>query len=155
VPCCALSNERGDPCAVGKRERPLADVTQLIARTRDADLPSAAESARVATEPLASFGDVLGVAPARDRIHMLAPIRPPEVWAAGVRYETSRDARLHESSECDVYERVYEAERPELFLKATGRRVVGPNARVGLRSDSASNVPELGLVLGTNGAVLG
>jgi 2-dehydro-3-deoxy-D-arabinonate dehydratase len=88
------------------------------------------------------------------------PLDPPEVWCAGVTYERSRDARLDESrtEARDAYSLVYEAERPELFLKdAAGRRTVGPGARIGIRSDSAWNVPEpeLGLVLGPGGALLG
>ena len=83
---------------------------------------------------------------------VLAPLDPPEVWAAGVTYERSRDARVEESEAAkDVYQLVYEAERPELFLKdAGGRRTVGPGDPIGVRSDSRWNVPEpeLALVLG-------
>jgi 2-dehydro-3-deoxy-D-arabinonate dehydratase len=86
------------------------------------------------------------------------PARPAEVWAAGVTYQRSRDARVEESaSSGDHYERLYDAERPELFLKATGPRIVGPEERIGLRSDSAWQVPdpELALLLGTAGQILG
>jgi 2-dehydro-3-deoxy-D-arabinonate dehydratase len=88
------------------------------------------------------------------------PLEPPEVWCAGVTYERSRDARLEESrtEARDAYSLVYDAERPELFLKdAAGRRTVGSGARIGIRSDSSWNVPEpeLGLVLGQGGALLG
>jgi 2-dehydro-3-deoxy-D-arabinonate dehydratase len=91
---------------------------------------------------------------------LLVPIEFPEVWCAGVTYERSRDARLEESrtDARDVYGLVYEAERPELFLKdAGGRRTVGQDASVGIRSDSAWSVPEpeLGLVLGEGGTLLG
>jgi 2-dehydro-3-deoxy-D-arabinonate dehydratase len=84
-------------------------------------------------------------------------VAPVEVWAAGVTYERSREARMHESAERDVYQRVYDAERPELFLKATGPRVVGPGAPVGLRSDSNWQVPEpeIGIVLGASGEIVG
>ena len=67
------------------------------------------------------------------------PLVPPETWAAGVTYERSRDARVDESrvEARDVYSLVYDAERPELFLKdAAGRRTVGPGATVGVRSDA-------------------
>ncbi len=89
--------------------------------------------------------------------HLLAPVVPLEVWAAGVTYARSRDARVEEAITKDVYTRVYEAERPELFLKATAPRVVGPNATLYLRSDSRWMVPEpeLGLVLDGDGAILG
>jgi 2-dehydro-3-deoxy-D-arabinonate dehydratase len=88
---------------------------------------------------------------------LLLPAEPPEVWCAGVTYERSRDARIDESGS-DVYARVYDADRPELFLKDSAcRRTVGPGGRVGVRSDSAWNVPEpeIGLVLGEGGAIAG
>lgn len=89
--------------------------------------------------------------------HLLPPLVAPEVWAAGVTYRRSLEAREEESSSATVYDKVYEAARPELFLKATGARVVGPNDWVGLRSDSSWQVPEpeLGLVLGGAGDVIG
>ena len=91
---------------------------------------------------------------------LLAPITPPETWAAGVTYERSRDARVDESrvEARDVYSLVYGADRPELFLKdAVGRRTVGPGATVGVRSDASWTVPEpeLALVLDDGGALLG
>jgi len=88
---------------------------------------------------------------------LLLPIEPPEVWCAGVTYERSRDARVEESGS-NVYARVYDADRPELFLKdAACRRTVGPGGQVGVRSDSAWNVPEpeIGIVLGERGAITG
>ncbi len=89
---------------------------------------------------------------------LLLPLEAPEVWCAGVTYERSRDARIEESAVEDVYSLVYDAERPELFLKdAAGRRTVGPGRPVGIRSDSAWNVPEpeIGLVLGDDGDIVG
>ena len=93
-----------------------------------------------------------------DPYELLLPLEPPEVWCAGVTYERSRDARIEESAVEDVYSLVYDAERPELFLKdAECRRTVGPGAAVGIRSDSAWNVPEpeIGLVLGDAGEIAG
>lgn len=82
---------------------------------------------------------------------LLAPIDPmQEVWASGVTYLRSREARKSESSVADVYERVYEAERPELFLKSIGWRVAGSGERVRIRKDSKWNVPEPELVLVIN-----
>lgn len=83
------------------------------------------------------------------------PLLPPvegvhEVWAAGVTYVRSREAREAESSVKDVYTRVYEAARPELFFKATGRRVVGHGAPIRVRADSHWNVPEPELTLVVN-----
>jgi 2-dehydro-3-deoxy-D-arabinonate dehydratase len=89
---------------------------------------------------------------------LLLPLEPPEVWCAGVTYERSREARMDESTVRDVYALVYDAERPELFLKdAACRRTVGPGAPIGIRSDASWSVPEpeLGLVLGEGGRLLG
>jgi 2-dehydro-3-deoxy-D-arabinonate dehydratase len=82
---------------------------------------------------------------------LLPPVEPAhEVWASGVTYLISRDARMFESEEADIYDKVYEAERPELFLKAAGWRVVGHEAKVRIRKDSHWNVPEPELVLVIN-----
>ncbi|HYM78368.1 MAG TPA: fumarylacetoacetate hydrolase family protein [Candidatus Dormibacteraeota bacterium] len=81
---------------------------------------------------------------------LLAPIGSQEVWAAGVTYYRSRNARMEESKGAgggDFYDRVYQAERPELFFKATAHRVVGPDAKVAIRDDSSWSVPEPELVL--------
>jgi 2-dehydro-3-deoxy-D-arabinonate dehydratase len=90
-------------------------------------------------------------------VALLAPVDEQEVWAAGVTYERSRDARMEESSQQDVYERVYDAERPELFFKAQGWRCVGPDASIAIRDDSDWDVPEpeLALVMDAFGAVAG
>jgi 2-dehydro-3-deoxy-D-arabinonate dehydratase len=85
---------------------------------------------------------------------LATPVDAPEVWCAGVTYERSRDARVEESAVQDVYSLVYDAERPELFLKdAAGRRTVAPGEAIGVRSDAVWNVPEpeLALVLGERG----
>jgi 2-dehydro-3-deoxy-D-arabinonate dehydratase len=88
---------------------------------------------------------------------LLAPIVAPETWAAGVTYERSRDARIAESRVENVYDLVYDAQRPELFLKdAAGRRTVGPGGTVGVRGDATWSVPEpeLALVLDAGGQPL-
>lgn len=80
----------------------------------------------------------------------LAPIGSQEVWAAGVTYYRSRDARMHESKDAgggSFYDRVYAAERPELFFKATPHRVVGQDGKVAIRDDAKWSVPEPELVL--------
>lgn len=80
-----------------------------------------------------------------------APIDPhQEVWAAGVTYLRSRDARKAESTVADMYEKVYTAERPELFTKSLGWRVSGAGAPIHIRKDSRWNVPEPELVLVIN-----
>ena len=91
---------------------------------------------------------------------LLAPVVAPETWCAGVTYERSRDARLEEANQDvkDVYALVYEADRPELFLKdAVGRRTAGPGGPIGVRSDGKWTVPEpeLVLFLGARGKVVG
>jgi 2-dehydro-3-deoxy-D-arabinonate dehydratase len=81
---------------------------------------------------------------------LLPPIGNQEVWAAGVTYYRSRDARMEESKSAgggDFYDRVYSAARPELFFKATPHRVVGTGAKVAIRSDASWSVPEPELVL--------
>ena len=98
--------------------------------------------------------DELDRAPAPDAPHLLPPIDRQEVWAAGVTYTRSREARMEESdASADVYGRVYDAERPELFFKATPERVSGPNATVAVRADSAWSVPEPELTLLVNSSL--
>ena len=89
-----------------------------------------------------------------------APIGSQEVWAAGVTYFRSRNARMEESKSAgggDFYDRVYSAERPELFFKATPYRVVGPYGKVAIRGDASWSVPEpeLTLLVGPSGKILG
>jgi len=89
-------------------------------------------------------------------LDLLPPIMAPEIWCAGVTYERSRDARLEEAETDarDVYALVYDADRPELFLKdAAMRRTTGPGGAIGVRSDSRWMVPEpeLGVVIGEGG----
>ncbi len=82
---------------------------------------------------------------------LLPPVEPAgEVWASGVTYERSREARETESVEADAYARVYDAERPELFFKALGWRVVGPDGGIRVREDSGWDVPEPELVIVVN-----
>jgi 2-dehydro-3-deoxy-D-arabinonate dehydratase len=89
---------------------------------------------------------------------LLAPVEAThEVWAAGVTYLRSREAREAESAVKDVYSRVYEAERPELFFKANGWRVAGHGMPIRVRADSGWNVPEpeLTLVINAPGEIVG
>jgi 2-dehydro-3-deoxy-D-arabinonate dehydratase len=93
-----------------------------------------------------------------DGYDLVIPIEPPEVWGAGVTYRRSRDARMEESTVKDLYSLVYDAERPELFLKDAGcRRTVGPGETIGVRTDSSWTVPEpeIVLVLGEGGRIDG
>jgi 2-dehydro-3-deoxy-D-arabinonate dehydratase len=89
---------------------------------------------------------------------LLAPVDGlMEVWAAGVTYQRSEEARMEESGTPDVYAKVYTAERPEIFLKATPRRVVGPDGTVVVRSDSTWDVPEpeLAIVVNAHAEIVG
>ena len=89
--------------------------------------------------------------------YILAPIESQEAWAAGVTYKRSQEARKVEAGGADFYDRIYASERPEIFLKATRSRAVGPGGEVGIRSDSRWNVPEpeLALVLNRNLDIVG
>jgi 2-dehydro-3-deoxy-D-arabinonate dehydratase len=89
---------------------------------------------------------------------LLAPIDgDTEVWAAGVTYKRSEEARKEESGTPDIYARVYSAQRPELFFKANPRRVVGPDASISIRVDSTWDVPEpeLALVINASAEIIG
>ncbi|MFD1721611.1 fumarylacetoacetate hydrolase family protein [Amnibacterium endophyticum] len=88
---------------------------------------------------------------------VLAPVDRQEVWASGVTYARSRDERMAESTEASVYDRVYAAERPELFFKAPAWRVVAPGDAIGVRADSGWDVPEpeLALVFDAAGELFG
>ncbi|MDH3244949.1 MAG: fumarylacetoacetate hydrolase family protein [Saprospiraceae bacterium] len=82
---------------------------------------------------------------------LLKPLVSQEVWAAGVTYYRSRTARMEESRDGgSVYDRVYAAERPEIFFKATPSRAVGPGEEVYIRHDSTWDVPEPELTLAIN-----
>jgi 2-dehydro-3-deoxy-D-arabinonate dehydratase len=101
-------------------------------------------------------GQRAGDVPLPERLAL--PLDPPEVWCAGVTYERSRVARVEETQVQDVYSLVYDADRPELFLKdAGGRRTVGPGEPIGVRAESTWTVPEpeLALVLGRDGRIVG
>lgn len=86
--------------------------------------------------------------------HWLPPVDTQEVWAAGVTYGRSREARQQEAIDGgDIYARVYQAARPELFFKSPGPKVIGPWGAVGIRADAAWNVPEPELALVLNPAM--
>lgn len=97
-----------------------------------------------------------------EQVNLTTPIDAPEVWAAGVTYQKSKEARNYEATQGKLdsktfYDKVYDAERPEIFFKSTAARTVGPNDPVYLRSDSNWQIPEpeLGLVIDAEGTVLG
>ncbi|PDM26878.1 fumarylacetoacetate hydrolase [Candidatus Bathyarchaeota archaeon B24-2] len=88
---------------------------------------------------------------------LLSPIDPPEVWGCGITYKSSRSAREFETKTKGLYDLVYEAERPEIFFKATASRCVGPNQEICIRGDSKWTVPEaeLAFILGPEEEVVG
>lgn len=92
------------------------------------------------------------------QVTLFAPVERQEVWAAGVTYLRSRTARMEESDfSATAYDRVYAADRPELFFKSMPHKVIGPEGAVGIRRDSKWNVPEpeLALVLNSKGRIAG
>lgn len=134
---------------------PQADFMELVQQANEQNLSLLAfiESAIFNVNPISHSVETLS---------LLVPIEAPEVWASGVTYERSRDARNFESSEGEIdsvtyYDKVYDAERPEIFFKSTAARTVGPNDEVCLRSDSHWQIPEpeLGLVINSRGDILG
>jgi 2-dehydro-3-deoxy-D-arabinonate dehydratase len=113
-----------------------------------ADLDAELTQAISGAEPVGTV-ESANRAPDADALYFARPTDAQEIWAAGVTYERSRVAREEESAGSGIYERVYDADRPEIFLKATPSRVVGPFEAVVVREDAKWNVPEpeLGLVV--------
>ncbi len=126
-------------------------------------LPAAPALAGLLALPLSRMREICaqpeGATVPEDRAELLAPVDGrTEVWAAGVTYERSRTARMAESeNSADIYDRVYAAERPELFFKSAAWRVSGAGVPVSIRADSGINVPEpeLAAVLNYAGDVVG
>jgi len=140
----SVDDQRYDLTSAG---REFSDVSSWLALS---DPVAAVHSAlpRVRAFPLA------------DELKLLAPVDTQEVWASGVTYLRSKVARMEESESQaggDFYDRVYDAERPELFFKALAARVVAPGAPIRIRRDSVWNVPEpeVVLVLSSDGAIVG
>jgi 2-dehydro-3-deoxy-D-arabinonate dehydratase len=114
------------------------------------ELSTALEKATIATAGAPAHG-------LRD-VKILPPIERQEVWAAGVTYLRSKKARMEESNfSATAYDRVYEADRPELFFKSMPEKVAGPGEEIGIRKDGKWNVPEpeLALVLNPKGRIVG
>lgn len=122
--------------------------------------PRIADLLRLPASELRALVERTAAVPAKPEQDVL-PLPPldglMELWAAGVTYQRSREARVAESTEQSVYERVYDAERPELFFKSTPWRVVTDGEPIAVRNDSELNVPEpeLGLVLNRDGEIVG
>jgi len=93
-----------------------------------------------------------------DSVRLLTPVESQEVWAAGVTYFRSKQARMEESEfSATAYDRVYDAARPEIFFKSLPDKVVSPGEPVGIRTDARWNVPEpeLALVISSSGHIIG
>jgi len=130
----------------GDHELRVLDTDDMLATLERGELPERGRQ----TVPITDPETLEPEAPWQ----LLVPIEAPETWAAGVTYERSRAARMHESQVVDVYALVYEAERPELFMKdAAGRRTVGPGEAIAARTDATWTVPEpeLAVVVGARG----
>ncbi len=139
-----LAIARGEESAIDLGPAPEGRLTALL----DSPDPIAELDAltKTHTDPL----DVNG-------LRILPPIDRHEVWAAGVTYQRSKSARMDESDfSATAYDRVYEADRPELFFKSLPQKVVGPGEPVGIRHDACWSVPEpeLALVLNSRGQVV-
>src|SRR5262245_13074641 len=125
-----------------------AGVTRMRHRVARADLSNELtrlSHARVKEHPL-------------DGVRLLTPVESQEVWAAGVTYLRSRDARMVESEfSASAYDRVYDAVRPEIFFKSLPEKVMSPGDAVGIRADARWNVPEpeLAVVINSSGTIVG
>jgi 2-dehydro-3-deoxy-D-arabinonate dehydratase len=142
--------------------RVLVDATARLVFARGGELygldGSLAELLGAGRDRLHDAVDrALASEPIDARAEWLAPVDEQEVWASGVTYRRSASARVEESSVGDVYEMVYEAQRPELFLKAPANRVPRPGAPLRIRADSGWDVPEpeLALVLDARAHIVG
>jgi 2-dehydro-3-deoxy-D-arabinonate dehydratase len=136
---CKVENEAGQIRAgILEADQVRLLNTDNLSDILHSDHPATVAQSLVADAPQVALGDV----------DLLAPLDRQEVWAAGVTYKRSRQARERESVGAGTfYDKVYNAERPELFFKATPHRVVGPGERVRIRRDSKWNVPEPELAL--------
>jgi 2-dehydro-3-deoxy-D-arabinonate dehydratase len=136
--------EVGVELSDGVRKLAAATVGELLSRPL-AEIRALAEEA--AAGPVVA-GDIALLAPVDGRT---------EVWAAGVTYSRSRQARMEESDTADIYDLVYDSERPELFFKCAAWRAVTDGEPIGIRADSALNVPEpeLALVVNQHAEIVG
>jgi 2-dehydro-3-deoxy-D-arabinonate dehydratase len=138
----------------------LIDGDRVIDVANAGGPTSLAAALQLSKEDLRAELDTVGKAGeslALSDITLDVPMDEQEIWAAGVTYLRSRDARMEESTEKSVYDRVYDAERPEIFFKAMRNRVSGSGTTVAIRSDSSWDVPEPEFTLAINamGEVVG
>jgi 2-dehydro-3-deoxy-D-arabinonate dehydratase len=156
VPLCLYRTAKGATPKLG-----LIDGDQVIDVAASGGPQSLAQALQLSAAELQTQLEAVrtkgGQASMLATFELAAPIDDQEVWAAGVTYLRSRDARMEESTQKNVYDIVYEAERPELFFKATRSRVSGPGEQIGIRGDSTWDVPEpeLALVINRDGEIVG
>jgi 2-dehydro-3-deoxy-D-arabinonate dehydratase len=134
------------------RQSVFATLTALLQASTTTPIETSLRDVDLSDLPVYAYSE-LDREPDDGTPHYLPPVDRQEVWAAGVTYAWSREARVREAQTKDVYVRVYEAERPELFFKSTAEKAVGPNDWIGLRGDSHWNVPEPELALVLNPAM--
>lgn len=143
----------GEPVRVGvRRGETVVPVSGFATVAELLQMPLA--RLRATLEETAEATEALDVG----SVELLAPLDGrAEVWCAGVTYERSRGARMEESSEQSVYDKVYAAQRPELFLKSPAWRLVTDGQPIGIRTDSGHDVPEpeLTVVVNAHGEVIG
>jgi len=125
-----------------------AGITKLSAILEDENPPARLGKITQDTLPLLALADV----------QLLAPVEQQEVWAAGVTYLRSKTARMEESDfSASAYDKVYSADRPEIFFKSIAEKVSATGEPVGIRKDAKWNVPEpeLALVVNSRGKIVG
>lgn len=142
----------GDQHLVAERKQSFYDLTAARPELkRFLDLAKSASIGETSIDEVAvqHLDEALEIPPEEVEAGKTCPVVPDEVWAAGVTYAISEQAREEESGMPEMYLDVYEADRPEVFFKATASRTVGPSEDIGVREDSDWNVPEpeLGIVL--------
>ena len=158
----------GTQLALGKARHPDGSIRMVVIKGNSARFisPPSGEQSGFATILHSGQPDKLAAElfdrslenVSTEELKWMAPIDRQEVWAAGVTYLRSSEARQRESQGAAVfYDKVYGAERPELFLKATANRVKGPGEEVRFRSDSSWSVPEpeFALVINPSGRIVG
>lgn len=145
---------------MARRLAKASDGWCVLDGTRVGRLPAGTTLGSLLALPAAELAERLAAVPLREAPApaLLAPVDDDtEVWAAGVTYEVSREARMQESADAEIYARVYQAKRPELFFKSIGWRVAGPGQPIGIREDSSWDVPEpeLAIVCNADGEIVG
>jgi 2-dehydro-3-deoxy-D-arabinonate dehydratase len=154
-------NEKAQPALAA-----VTDEDKVYALPQTDFLLLVSEAEEQGTTPLALVKEIVAASDPLDvelkELNLFVPIEAPEVWAAGVTYERSRNARNYEATggkldATTFYDKVYDAARPEIFFKSTAARTIGPNGEVYLRSDSNWQIPEpeLGLVIDGRGNIIG